>query len=798
MAFPIRTWRRRPGFAALAIVTLGLGIGATTAVFSIVDSVLLRPLPYRQPDRLTAIWLTSTRESSLAKIFATYRDFAEFRRHTQTLQQVEAATWAKRTGSVLTGYGPARDVLTIPATAGFFQMLGVRAETGRTFESADETRACSLVLSHEFWKTALHGDMAIVGNSLILDQHPCTVVGVMPAGFGFYPRQTQAWILLGPGFERDPDPMLVGIFARLKNGVTREQARDELRSIYRALHPAGEFRNVEPVVYDLQGEFTFLAGRTLRTTLLIAFAAVLLVLFIACLNVANLLAATLAERRREWAVRAALGSGQGRLIGQVLAETLSLSVLGTLLGVGIAWAGLRYFRAIHPIELRVGADVGINLAVLGFSAGLSIAVTIVAGLAPAVRASRVDLANQLAWAGRGMIPVRQKLARVIVAVQVSFSFLLLMGAGLLMTSVLRMGSERLGFRPDHILAARVTLPMARYAGEADWRRYFDGIAERLQGIPGSGGSAIASKLPPEAGGNQTLEVHGQETPEENRAHDIGADSVTPEFFDLLGIAIVRGRGFTRRDREGALAVAVVNQALEERYFHGGGAIGQQIRLNGRGEWLTIVGVCGNLKHTQLMNEMSWVESPIFYQPFAQAPRSNAQIAVRAADEAAAAAAMRRQIATSDPLVPVTDPEPLEARLTQILAFPRFRATLLGLFAASALLLSAVGLHGVLLQLVAQRTQEFGVRRAVGAQTYHVLALVARQGGVPVLGGLAGGMAAAILLRRVLASLLYGVEPADPLILGVVAALLLVVAAIAMLFPAQRAARVDPMTALREQ
>ena len=608
--FAARTFAKRPGFTAVAAITLALGIGATTAVFSIVHAVLLRPLPYKDPDRLAAVWITSTREGSLAKIFATYRDYSEFRRNSRTLDSVSAATWAKVSGRVLTGFGPARDVLTIPASASFFETLGVTAALGRTFRAEDEGHGCSIVVSHKFWTTRLHADASIIGKSLTLDQTPCTVLGVMPERFSFYPSQTQAWILLGPDFQPSQDGMLVGIFVRLKPGATLAQAETELRGIHRAIHPGGETRDFEPIVRDLHGEFTFLAGRTLRTTLVLVFAAVFLVLLIACLNVANLLLARLSERRRELAVRAALGSGQGRLIRQVLTEGLLLSGLGAALGVAIAYAAVRYFRHANPIELTVGGDVTISLPVLGFGILLSVATTLIFGLLPAIRASQVDLAQHLKSGGRGFVSGRHRLAKALIAVEMALSFTLLVGASLFLTSALRMGSESLGFNPDRVLAARVGLPAFATRPIPSACASAIACSSACHGIPGATGVTLASKLPPNAGGNQVLEVQGRPVPKGSEIHDAGADAVSPGFFDVLNIPLRDGRVFDDRDRENSQPVAIVNEDLARKYFPNTDPLGEQLRLaGGTMPWLTIVGVVGNLKHTQLMNEMGWVENP---------------------------------------------------------------------------------------------------------------------------------------------------------------------------------------------
>jgi len=798
--FAARSFAKRPGFTIVAAATLALGIGASTAVFSIVNGVLLRRLPYKDPGRLAAVWLTSTREKGLAKIFATYADYLEFRRGSQSFEEISAATWAKNPTRVLTWLGTAREVLTIPATASFFETLGVPAALGRTFRADDEPNGCSILFANRFWAGAGNGDRSIVGRRVTLDDKSCTVVGVMPESFSFYPSQTQAWILMGSDSHIDPEHFNVGVFGRLKRGVTLAQAETELRGIYRALHPAGETRDFAPVVLDLQGEFTFLAGRTLRITLMLVFGAVLLVLLIGCLNVANLLLARVAERQREFAVRAAMGSGQARLVRQVLTEGLLLSAVGAVPGILLSWAAVRYFHAVNPIELSVGSDVRISLPVLAFTVALSIATALIFGLAPALRASKIDLTERLKAAGRGSIQGRHGLAKPAIAVETALSFVLLTGAGLLITSALRMGSEPLGFNPDGVLAARLSLPEFRFPTNSDRLRASRRLVLELESLPGAAGVAFASKIPPEAGGNQTLEIEGRPVESGAAVHDIGADAVSPGFFNVLGIPIRRGRAFDQRDTENSLPVAVVNEGLVREYFPKIDPLGQLIRIpGGPMPWLTVVGVVGNLKHTELMNEMAWVESPIFYRPLAQEPRQSVQIAVRARGDASAVAGeIRKRLAALDAGIPVGPVEPLSSRLSKILAYPRFRAMILAFFALDALLLSAVGLHGVLSQFVAQRTPELGVRRAVGAQTHHLLLLIARQGGLPVIAGLGVGIVLMLFGSRLLGNLLYGAQAIDSKAELVVSLVLLVTASVAVLAPALRAARVDPLVALRDE
>ena len=797
LRFAVRMLLKRPGFTAAAVLTLALGTGATTAVFSIVDAVLLRPLPYRDSDRLVAVW-DKAPKANLSKFFASYADFEALRKNAGAFEQVAAWTWATGANRVLTGRGQTRTVLAIPATAGFFDTLGVRAAIGRTFTDTDE-KSCSVVLAHSFWTSKLGADPSIVGQSLTLDRTPCVVLGVMPPEFGVYPGQSQMWVMLGPDFQRGSERIKVGIVARLKPGVTLEQARAETAAVHRTLHQAdGAEPDMEPDVNPLQGEFTFLAGRTLRTTLLVVFGAVGMVLLIACLNLSNLLLGRLAERRGELAVRAALGCGRIRLVRQVLTEAMLLSLMGAVTGVALAIAAVRSFKSANPIELTVGANVQVNLAVLAFSLALAVAATLIFGLLPAIQVSRVDVIEKLRTAGRGTVSARFGAAKALVAVEMAASLLLLTGASLLLESALRMGSADLGFDPRGVVINRITLASARYAAGEQRDGFYRSLLEEVKTLPGVRSAALGSQFPPYFGGGFQLEVKG--VPGNLGPYDIGAQAVSPGYFDALETKVVSGRDFDDRDRAGSEPVTIVNQALANEYFPRRNPIGQQIRIQElKMPWLKIVGVSANIKHTELMNEMKWAETPLFYRPLAQDPEPLMALAVRAiGDRGNLGQAVQQLIAAADPDIPVSDPQPLDADLSKVLEYPRFRAFILSLFAAAALLLSAIGLHGVLSQLVAQRTAEFGLRRAVGAQTWHLLALVGRQGGLPVLIGIVAGIGSSFAFARVLAGLLYGIRPADPALLAVAAVILLAVAGVAILMPAWRASRIDPMIALRSE
>ena len=715
----------------------------------------------------------NVRQGGLAVFFPRYRDFEEYQRRATAFEFLETATWAAGS-TTMTGRGAAMGVVAFPVSTSFFEMLGIKAAMGRTFLPEDKKSGCTLVLAHPFWADKLGGDGNIVGQKLVLNRQPCIVLGVMPKGFSFYPPATEIWRLV------ETPPFNAGIFGRLKPGVTRAQAQAELESIYRGLHASDDWKDLAPTVSDMQHQFTFLAGRNLRTTLLILLGAVVLVLLIACVNVANLLLGRALVRGHELAIRAALGGGRARLFRQLITEGVVLGSLGGGLGIVTAFAALRYFRSANPVELPVGADISMKLPVLAFALLISLATAVLFGMAPAWRGSRAALG------ARGAAVGRQRLVKLLVAGEMALSVILLAGAGLLMESVLRMGSAPMGFDPDRLYFTGIPVPKDP--------RFYDTLERRIAGIPGVQSAALTSTLPMDGAGFDVLDLPGGAG---TGVHDVGHKMVSPSYFETMRIGLLSGRGFNAHDREGSEPVAVINEMLAREYFPGRDPLGQRVRIGKDAPYATIVGVVASEKQTTVTEEMNYVSSPMLYRPLAQDPAARLSIGIRtAADAVPIGAAIRREVAALDPNVAVRDLESMRHKLAAFLAYPRFRAVLLSAFAGFALLLAAVGLHGVLGQLVAQRTPEIGVRMALGARPADVAVLIARQGGVAVLAGLGIGLGLAMSLDRYLSSVLYGVRPRDPMTLVGVSLVLLAVAAAATALPAYRAAKTDPVDALR--
>jgi predicted permease len=799
LRFALRLIARNPGLSAVIIVTLALGIGANTAVFSVVDAVLLKPLPYKDSERLVAIWDKYIKEGNLSKVFASYADFEEWKSHSRSFDQIAACTWA-RAGQTLTGRGAARSLLAIPASVDFFSLLGVPAARGRTFRPDDLNQGCSVVLAHRFWQDALGGEPDIIGKSLALDGKACSVIGVMPAGFAFFPEPTELWTLLARDYPPD-----VGVFGRLKPGVSMASAQAEISRLHELLHKNDKKEpDVVPVVYDLQGEFTWMAGRNLRLSLLVLLAAVGFVLIIACVNVANLLLGRSLVRRKELAIRAALGSGQTRLIRQLMTEGLLLSSIGAMLGLLLAVFAIRYFQSASPVELPPGNPVTVNTQVLVFTASLSIVTALLFGLLPAWKASRVDVSDMLKAAGHGCSQgvFRSFLAKSLVIAEVALSLVLLAGAGLLMESVLRLGSADLGYRPERLITFRVTLPKGGYLEPEQRSRLYEELIGQAGALPGVQGAAVSSSLPMAWwDGVDALTIEGHPSPV-SPVHDVTEQVISPDYFRVMGTPLRSGRVFDARDREDSEQVAIVNEALVRKYFPNESPLGKRVKRGGPGvksPWLTIVGVTGNEKRTTVYKEMDWVEEPFVFRPVRQKTPNSIAVAIRTAgDPPGLIPAIRRQILSLDSAVVVSDIRSMQERISRFLAYPRFRAVMLGLFSGLALLLAVVGLYGVLAQLVAQRTREIGIRMALGAQKQHVLGLVLRQGMLPIFSGLGLGLVATLALTRYLSSLLYAIRPTDPLALAVVSVTLLSAAFLGAYIPAHRAATLDPMAALRDE
>lgn len=797
LRYAVRLYRRMPGVAIGAVLVLALGIGANTTVFSLVNAVLLRPLPYAEPDRLVAVWTRNIAEKGPSKMSSVYADFEAYSRHARSLEVVAAATWLVGP-EVLTGHGATREVLSIPVSPSFFSMLGVPAALGRTFTDADVSSGCAIVLSHRFWRTQLGSDPSLVGGTLTLSDRACRIAGIMPAGFAFYPEASDLWTLMGPELRPRREGLPLGIFARLRPGVTREQAQAELQTLFRANHAHdGLNRSLAPAVYDLQGEFTWLASRTLRSTLVAVTGAVVAVLLIACLNVATLLVGTSIVRVREIALREALGASRTRVVRQLLAEGFLLSLSGGGLGVFLAFAALRGFRAVNPIELRVGTDVGLDWPTLAFTTGLLVVTTIVFALLPAIRGAHVDVGEGLKSGGRGFVHGASggALVNALVAGQTALSVALLLGAAVLLQSVQRLSHEPLGFDPRDLLTTSVTLPESRYAEPDRQRQFYAELESRLAALPGVTGVAVAS----ERSTTDSLDIASHAT---NARPLVDTEAITPSSLTVLRVPLLRGRGLLPGDRVGTGAVAVVNEAFRRQYFPDTDVLGRQIRFGTtgtEGPWLTIVGVVGNMKGQSLYQEVSWTTAPTVFRPLEQSPQRNVSITIRTQPGMTGVGLLvPRTISAMDAGIPIHDVHPVEDRLTQQLSYPRFRAIVFSAFALGALLVAAVGLYGSVGQFVAQRRHEFAVRLALGASPREVKRLVVRNGAVPILVGLIAGLAASSSLHRVIGGLLYGTSAADPLLAALVSMVLLGAATAAMVIPARRAARVEPMAALRDE
>ena len=796
LRFGARTLRRNPGFTVVAVLTLALGIGANTAIFSLVHGILLRPLPYEQPDRLV-IFLQSYPSIGLERWGVSQFLFAQFREQARSFERAAAYTTA---GLNLAGLEEPVRLEAAYITAGFTEVLGVRPALGRAFKPEEDVRGMNAVciLSDRFWRTRLGGDRGVLGRSLKLNDAPYEVVGVMPPGFQFPRAEIDIWIPLGLDPERRFGFMFTGI-ARLRDGVSAQEAEAEATGIQWSLARQGDSppppgADLRMIVQPLQQALT----RTVQTPLLILQGAVALVLLIACANVANLLLSRLTARRREIAVRIALGASPPRIVAQLLTESLLLAGLGAAAGALVAvWVvGLILRLPLDGIPRL--AEVHVSPAALAFTAALALLTAALFGTLPALRAYRIGLAAGLRESARTTASASsRRVTHLLVGAQVALSIVLLVGTGLVLKSFAHLLAVNEGFRPENLLTMRLSLTGERYGTPQQMAQFYEALTERVGALPGVRAAGLISNLPIQSDGwsdNYAIEGHERPGAQPNALIRVAF----PGYFQAVGIPLRAGRDFSASDDADGQPVAIIDEELARLYWPDGEALGKRIRLGwetAENTWRTIVGVAGNVKHSGLA--APWY--PHLYFPFRQSPDTPAQmhLAVRtSADPGSAAAAVRAQVRQLDAGLPVFDVRTMDDMVAASLDSQRLINLLLGAFAATALLLAAVGIYGVMSLSVTGRTQEFGIRLALGAQRGDVSRLVLRQGMWIVAPGAALGLLGALAVTRFLQSLLFEVSPADPATFAAVVAVLGGAAFAACWLPARRATRVDPIFALR--
>lgn len=795
--FALRTLRKSPGFTAVAVLTLALGIGTTTSVYSVVSAVLLRPLPYRSPHELVSISQTANMASQAP---VTYPDFLDWRAQSHGFAAIAAYHWSPF--MLLGGDGPLH-VEGFAVSANLFSLLGIRPALGRGFVPADDQPGHHVVvLSHELWAQNFGSSPKALGSGIRLDRTIFTVVGVMPAGFQFpiQSRPAALWVTHGvqdigsEGTNRSSHEYQV--IARLQPDVSIDQARAEMATIAARLarqYPDSnkdEGANIVPEQQQLVGR--------VQPAILILFGAVVLVLLIACANVANLLIARGTNRQREIAIRAALGAGRRRIVRQLLTESLLLAALGGVLGMLLAFAATGFLVRLGPSDVPRLAEAGVNATVLTFGLAVALITGLLFGLGPAFRSAAADVNESIKAGGAasGESRRRHSVRAALVAGEVALTLLLLAGAGLMLNSFFRVMSVDPGFNPKDVLTFSVDFSNKDMT---PWQRpaLYSELLAKIREAPGVRSAAADTTLP--LGGAEQMYMGFQfERQTKSEWESAAVSIVSPELFHTLGIPLIQGREFTPRDDQNSPPVVIVSQRLARLYFPHQDALGKLIRtgLNVSDDMplRRIVGVVGDIRRDSLTDE----PPAAIYMPEGQMPMGMSFLVRSAASPDSAVSGVRAAVRLVDTNVPVYDIRTLDQYLGLATAQSRFNTIVLALFAALAMVLSAVGLYGVISYSVAQRTHEFGVRMALGASRGNLLGVVLRQGLALVLVGIGLGLLGALELTRFLSSLLYGVGPRDPLTFIGVSLILTLVALLACYVPARRAMRVDPMVALRHE
>ncbi|WP_321478159.1 ABC transporter permease [uncultured Paludibaculum sp.] len=803
----VRNLRKTPGFVVAVVATLGLGIALNTTIFSVVNSVWLRPLPYSQPDRLCTI---QTRIPSLipTPIPFSAPDVGEFARQTRAFEQVGA--FGTRTGD-LTGGGEPTRVKVARITWTLFPMLGVAPRLGRNFSrEEDEKRGKTLLLSDGLWRRQFGADPAIVGKTVRLDRDTYTVAGVMPRSFAFpepsisgsgpadlwLPMSWTAKELAAKG-----DNFNYNVFGRLKPGITLPQARedaDRVADLLRQTYPQ-ELAEVK-VLAALAPLTEEVIGRS-KPLLGVLMGAVGLLLLVGCANISNLMLIRGLGRQREVAVRQSMGATRGRVVRQFLAESLILGMAGGVVGLLAAQFGLEALVRLAPSDLPRKAEIGVDPAVLLFTMGLSLLVTIAFGLAPALASSHTDLMLSLRAGSSGSMGTRNRsrLGNWFAVAQVALAMVLLVGAGLLMRTFFTLRGANPGFRSDHLLTASITLPTARYQKTADLESFQRRLLEDLSTQPGIRQVGLSSGLPMEGTWRRIFAVEGNTQPTRGRKPFCAHYVVAGGYFQAMGIPLKEGRLFGMEDQAGKPRVVILSETFAKRFFPGGSAVGKRLKwgmVASDEPWVTVIGVVGDIKDKGL-DEVSEPQAYSWWRQTGGDPLRGASIVVSTSgDPGQATHLLRTAIGRLDSEIAVANLLTMEQRVSAQLNSRRFNMYLFSVFAMAATLLAGIGVFGVMAHLVSQRMQEFGVRKALGAQGSDIFRMVYGRGFLLVGLGLAAGLAGSLVLARGMQSMIYGISPNDPLTLAAVCLLLTAAAALACGGPALRALRVEPIKALR--
>jgi putative ABC transport system permease protein len=803
LRYGLRMLAKNPGFTIVAVIALALGIGANSAIFSVVNTVLLRPLPYKNPERLVMVWEENSKQG-FPRDVPSPANFMDWRDQNHAFESMAAIVDLSFN---LTGAGDPERIDGRRVSASLFSLLGVEPQLGRAFRAEEDRPGANhvVIIGHGLWQRRFGSDPGIIGKPINLNGESFIVVGVMPRTFQFPSRTDQIWVPIAFNTKEagERGNHYLGVIARIKPGVTLQRAQAEMTTIATRLQQQypGTNTSIGAVVTPLHEQVV----GDIKPALLILLGAVAFVLLIACANVANLLLARAAVRQKEIALRLALGAGRARLIRQFLTESVLLAAFGGSIGLLLAIVGLSILKRFIPSNISQAQAITIDARVLIFTVLVSLVTGLIFGLAPATQAANFNLNDTLKEGGRDSVAGSRgnRIRGLLVICEVAVSFILLIGAGLLINSFLHLRNVDPGFRAENALTMKIVLPEVRYADKEQRGVFYRELIRRVETLPGVISAAVATNLPlAETGNSVEVSIEGRADPAPDRVPIVITRIISPRYFETMGIPLLKGRVFTEADKSESESpsVIVVSETTARTFWPGEDVLGKQLKVGSpstsENKWLTVVGVVRDVRQYELVVE----PKPQMYLPFTQANFFEPRALVVKTNIAplSLATAVRKTVWEIDKDQPVSDIASMENVVSESVARQRFSMLLLGIFATLALVLAAVGIYGVMSYSVAQRTREIGIRMALGAPRSDVLKLIIGQGLRLVVTGVLIGLAAAFVLTRVMSSLLFGISATDPITFVTISVVLVSVAVLASYIPALRATRVDPMFALRYQ